>query len=299
MISGEIINSVNIMKQIKDYTDAEIIDEAQRILTEGFTLHYDQEFTQRELVDYCRRIGNTDDDMLGYTQFNPKDNPDISIVSPRPGMLLGHNDLHWHSNGTVKHIVNGKWEHKEWLICLYCVGSCPDTVLSVSNNRDAFLDLPKEEKDWWRGVEVQLNNLGMSILGKYYHATKNAETEEEKVFPIDDGYRVEYIEAKEHTGNERMPVVNVHPVGMEEFLYWQPPLIGKAWHNGERIEIEPLQKKFDAVINRTKYITDIVFRPGDILIMDQFYTLHRRSPILDKSRELWRVAIDYTNSIDK
>ncbi len=115
-----------------------MLDEATRILTEGFTLHYDQQFTMGELVEYCGRIGSTDDDMLGYMQFNPKEYPDISIVSPKPEMLLGHCDLEWHSNGTVHHVVDGVWEHKEWLICLYCVGTCLDTVLSLSNNRDAF-----------------------------------------------------------------------------------------------------------------------------------------------------------------
>lgn len=286
--------------QIKDFSDRRIMEEARRILSDGFTLHADQDFTMSELVDYCRRFGSTDDDMLGYMQFNPKDNPDISIVSPDPRMLLGHNDLEWHSNGTVHHVVDGKWGHKEWLICLYCKNYCPDTVLSVSNNRDAFLDLPPEEKAWWRKVEVQLNNNGGSILGKYYHKSKEAMTDEDRVIPIDDGYRKEYKEIAEHTGDERMPVVNVHPIGGQEFLYWQPPLITKAWHDGKLInDLDELQEKFDKVINRTKYIKDIVFRPGDILIMDQFYTLHRRSPIMNKNRELWRVAIDYKGTLDQ
>lgn len=279
-------------KQIKNFTDEEIHNEASRILSEGFTLHYDQQFTMGELVEYCGRFGNTDDDMLGYMQFNPEEHPDISIVSPKPDMLLGHCDLHWHSNGTVHHITDGVWGHKEWLICLYCVDYCPDTVLSVSNNRDAFLDLPEEEKEWWRGVEVQLNNNGGSIMGKYWNPPDVRDSG--KVARMEN-----YKEIPRHEGDTRMPVVNVHPVGGQEFLYWQPPLITKAWHNGERIDVEPLQKKFDAVINRTKYIKDIVFRPGDILIMDQFYTLHRRSPILDENRELWRVAIDYKNTLDK
>ena len=291
---------MNNEPQIKDFSDRRIMEEARRILNEGFTLHADQDFTMTELVDYCRRFGSTDDDMLGYMQFNPKDNPDISIVSPDPRMLLGHNDLEWHSNGTVHHVVDGKWGHKEWLICLYCKDYCPDTVLSVSNNRDAFLDLPADEKAWWRKVEVQLNNNGGSILGKYYHQSKEAMTDEDRVIPIDDGYRKEYKEIPEHTGDERMPVVNVHPIGGQEFLYWQPPLITKAWYDGELInDLDELQRKFDSVINRTKYIKDIVFRPGDILIMDQFYTLHRRSPIMNKKRELWRVAIDYKGTLDQ
>lgn len=280
------------MRQIKDFTDEEMLEEATRILNDGFTLYYDQEFTMGELVEYCGRIGSTDDDMLGYMQFNPEEHPDISIVSPKPEMLLGHCDLEWHSNGTVHHVVDGVWGHKEWLICLYCVDTCPDTVLSVSNNRDAFLELPEEEKDWWRKVEVQLNNNGGSIMGQYWNPPNKSDAPSVA--------RMEkYVQVPKHEGDERMPVVNTHPVGGKEFLYWQPPLISKAWHDGKQIEIGPLQKKFDAVINRTKYIKDIVFRKGDILIMDQFYTLHRRSPILDKNRELWRVAIDYKHTIDK
>ena len=101
------------MKQIKDFTDEEMLEEATRILNDGFTLYYDQEFTMGELVEYCGRIGSTDDDMLGYMQFNPEEYPDISIVSPKPEMLLGHCDLEWHSNGTVHHVVDGVREHKE------------------------------------------------------------------------------------------------------------------------------------------------------------------------------------------
>ena len=284
---------MNNEPQIKDFSDRRIMEEARRILNEGFTLHADQDFTMPELVQYCRRFGSTDDDMLGYMQFNPEDNPDISIVSPKPDMLLGHCDLEWHSNGTVHHITDGKWGHKEWLICLYCVDYCPDTVLSVSNNRDAFLDLPTEEKEWWRKVEVKLNNNGGSIMGQYWNPPDVADAG--KVARME-----KYIQAPKHEGDERMPVVNVHPIGGQEFLYWQPPLISKAWFDGKLInDLDELQEKFDSVINRTKYIKDIVFRPGDILIMDQFYTLHRRSPILDKKRELWRVAIDYKHSLDK
>ena len=76
--------------------DEEMLEEATRILNDGFTLYYDQQFTMGELVEYCRRIGSTDDDVLGYMQFNPEEYPDISIVSPKPDMLLGHCDLEWH-----------------------------------------------------------------------------------------------------------------------------------------------------------------------------------------------------------
>ena len=102
-----------------------------------------------------------------------------------------------------------------------------------------------------------------------------------------------------HKDDERMPVVNTHPVGGQEFLYWQPPLIEKAWKDGKPTDVQEIREKLKATLDRSIYQTHIVFKKGDILIMDQLYTLHRRSPVIDKSRLLWRVAIDYTNTLDK
>ena len=278
------------MKQVKTFTDKELLAEATEILEVGHTFHYEQDLTMSELVDHCRRIGDTDDDKLGYMPFNPEDNPDLSLVTPKGDGLFGHNDLKWHSNGTTWHLG----EFKEILIALYCKGSCQDTVFSIVNNRDAFLDLPEDEKNYWRSVDIQLNNLGGGIMGKYsHHGHSNPEANAKQA-------RLEgYIGMPQHEDDDHMPAVNIHPVGGQEFLYWQPPLIVKAWHNGKPIDVAELQKKYSKAIERTKYIKDIVFREGDLLIMDQLYTLHRRSPILNKERELWRVAIDYTNSIDK
>lgn len=268
-------------KQIKNFTDAEMLDEATRILTNGFTLHHEQNMTRPELVDYCRRIGDTDDDKLGYMPFNPKDTPDITLVTPGPKGLFGHSDLHWHSNGTVYHIG----EFKEILIALYCENECVDTVFSLLNNRDAFLDLPTEEQDYWRTIEVQLNNIHHGIYGEAQ--------------PKDDDSLDEYVQMERHKDDERMPVVNTHPVGGQEFLYWQPPLIEKAWKDGKPTDVQEIREKLKATLDRSIYQTHIVFKKGDILIMDQLYTLHRRSPVIDKSRLLWRVAIDYTNTLDK
>ena len=273
--------------QVKDFTDAELLAEATEILEVGYTFHYEQDLTMEELVDHCRRIGDTDDDKLGYMPFNPKDNPDIARVMPTG--LFGHSDLHWHANGTVHHLD----EFKEILIGLYCKGSCQDTVFSILNNRDAFLELPEEEKDFWRSIELQLNLSAGGVMGDFSHMSDLGYDEISGL-----GESKGYIGMEKHT-DERMSAVNVHPVGGEEFLYWQPPCIQRAWQDGKEIEVELLQGKYKAVLERTKYIKDIVFRPGDLLIMDQLYTLHRRSPILSKERELWRVAIDYTNTLDK
>ena len=264
------------MTQVKDQTYSQLVNEVGKVLDNGFVFHTDQTLTKDELVDYCRRIGNTDDDTMGQFHYNPKDNPDIARVMP--GGLFGETELQWHSNGTVHHIG----EFKEILIALYCVASCPDTVFSLMNNRDAFNKLPHNDKDWWRSIEIQLNNFGHGIYGSVEEAVADPS--------LDD-----YVMPIHHDGDERMPAVNKHPVGGQEFLYWQPPLIEKAWYKGDPIDVNELNKRYEKDLVRSKYIKDIVFRPGDFLIMDQLYTLHRRSHIVNKSRELWRVAFDYTN----
>ena len=271
--------------QVRKFTDEQIKLEAKKILADGYTFHYEQNFTRPELVDYCRRIGNTDDDKLGYMPFNPKDTPDLSYVTPEGG-LFGHCDLHWHSNGAMEHIN----DFKEIIIALYCDASCQDTVFSLLNNRDAFLELPEEEKDFWRSIEIQLNVLENGIMGTRAGLKESDEHLQEGNL---EGYEI----MKPHV-DERMPAVNIHPVDGQEFLYWQPPCIQRAWQNGKEIDIKPLQEKYSKVLEKTRYIKDIVFRPGDLLIMDQLYTLHRRSPVLSKERNLWRVAFDYTNLYD-
>jgi hypothetical protein len=45
---------------------------------------------------------------------------------------------------------------------------------------------------------------------------------------------------------------------------------------------------------RSKYLTHNIFKKGDIILMDQFSSLHRRTPITDVNRVLWRIACDYS-----
>jgi alpha-ketoglutarate-dependent taurine dioxygenase len=264
--------------QVKEFTDLELKNEVNTLLQDGFTFHYEQNLSKDELVKFCRRIGNTDDDTAGWYSYNPKDNPDISRVMP--GGLFGGTELHWHSNGTVHHLG----EFKEILIALYCKEECIDTVFSLLNNRDAFLELSESEKDYWRSIEIQLNNFGHGIYG----------TEEEA---LDDPSLDDYIEMESHKDDERMSAVNTHPVGGEEFLYWQPPLIEKAWQDGKPTDVKFVREKYKKALERSIYQKHFVFKKGDLLIMDQLYTVHRRSHIVNKTRELWRVAFDYTTII--
>jgi hypothetical protein len=64
--------------QILDYSDEEIKQLVSQIVKNGYAVLYDQKLTQREYVKAVSRMGECDS--WGYF-MNPKDNPEISIVS--------------------------------------------------------------------------------------------------------------------------------------------------------------------------------------------------------------------------
>jgi len=250
----------------------EIVNE---LLENGYSIRHNQELNMSELVDFCQQIGNTDDDVLGHMHFNPKDNPDISRV--RDNGLFGVSELEWHSNGTCCHLD----EFKEIVVCLYCVEECVDTTLSVLNQRDVFNSLTTNDKNYWRSIEVQLNHSGKPMLVP----------EEDREYH----YSEEYANFEHTHTNERMSIVGIHPITKEEFLYWQPPFITKAWRNGFRLNVDDIKKQLRELMEISIHKKEFVFKKGDLFFMDQLLTLHKRSKVVNHNRELWRLALDYEN----
>jgi alpha-ketoglutarate-dependent taurine dioxygenase len=77
------------------------------------------------------------------------------------------------------------------------------------------------------------------------------------------------------------------------------PYIVKAFTK-DGTEIEDFEDFYNTLWNdmiKSKYQYHHVFKVGDLLFMDQLNTIHRRSPIKDKDRQLWRTAFDYSNFI--
>ena len=59
-----------------------------------------------------------------------------------------------------------------------------------------------------------------------------------------------------------------------------------------QVDHEEIIERLKPIIFKSKYQTHHVFAEGDLLMMDQFTTLHRRTPVMG-DRLLWRVACDY------
>ena len=270
--------------QILDYSDEEFNQLAKTIVSQGYAVLHEQNLTQRQLVEVSKRFGNTE----AYEFFmNPVDNREISIVSgqltedgERIGMF-GDTELQWHANGSARHSFD------EIVVSLYCVEECVDTVLSICSQVDCFAELPEHTKKRYREIEIQLDHVHDAI---YKISAKNSpDNVDGPEGEIETGSKF-YKEAI-----DRRPLVGKHPHDGREYLYFMVPFIVGALQNGERINHEALCNELWETLFRSKYMFHHVFRRGDLLFMDQLHTIHRRSPVQNLERQLWRTAFDYAN----
>jgi len=274
------------MKQIKDYTDQEYKDLVTKLVRDGQVVLHEQDLTQQELTKVCERMGYTE---TNDYFMNPKDAPAISIVSgqldkdKKPIGMFRDQELQWHANGTGRH------KFREICVGLYCVYECVDTVLSINNNAKAFAGLSEEKKNFYRNIDIRLDNSGPRA--RLWPKDSDYEGVGEDTFRVGQEHYKEDV--------DRRPLVSKHPFDGEEYLYFMVPYIVKAFTKDGK-EIEDFEGFYNTLwedMIKSKYQYHQVFKVGDLLFMDQLKTIHRRSPIKDKDRQLWRTAFDYSNII--
>jgi alpha-ketoglutarate-dependent taurine dioxygenase len=262
--------------QILNFSDEKLLEVAKEIQTGKPIFFFEQDLTQSEYVKLMKRFGEPETPRLW---MNPLDNPEIFIVTgkrhedgSKVGMF-GDKELGWHSNG------NSRKDVKKILIGLYCEKPCEDTTLSIVNTRDVWRDLSEEDKEYYRGI---------SCYFKYENNTMMELHEDDPELEVMDS----------HVGSIRK-LVDKHPHTGEEYIYFSYHFIRKVWHKskGQRkvpVDRDEFVDKLYAKIMRSKYLTHHIFKKGDLILMDQFASLHRRTAIEDVNRELWRIASDYS-----
>jgi len=278
-----------MVKQILDYTDEQFTQLVHQIVDKGSVVLYDQNLTRQQLAEVCARMGKVEE--LDYF-MNPKDSPQISIVSGKvvdgkPIGMFGPTELEWHANGT------GRYNFDEICVGLYCVEECIDTVLSLVDQKKAFEELSEEDKNYYRNIEINLNNEGERARiwrndGVYSKAYENVGEEN---FRIGQKHYQETI--------DRRPLVAKHPVDGKEYFYPMLIYLYKAYYkDGREVEdFDAFYKKLRSTVLQSQYMVHHVFRKGDLLFMDQLLTSHRRSAVKNKDRQLWRTAFDYSKAV--
>lgn len=256
--------------QIFNFTDVELLSLVKEIQTKGYAIFHDQEFTEQQICDTFKRIGECEAPGLF---MNDPAHPEIFKVTDQKDDngnkigMFGGGELGWHSNGNSRHL------NDKILIGLYCIKGNPNTTLSICNTSEPFYELTEEEQEYWKNIKIRI---------KFQNNT---------MYELEDGDpELEFM--SKNKGSIRN-LVGQHPHTGKYYFYFPYHFIIKAWEGSTLIDHAEMIEKLKPIIFRSKYQRHHVFSEGDMLFMDQFTTLHRRSPVMG-DRLLWRLASDYT-----
>ena len=257
--------------QILNYNNIELKELANNIQIKGHQVFYDQELDADSYTTVMKRFGDCETPDLF---MNPKDNPEIFIVTGKRDKqgkklgMFGDTELGWHSNGNSRHNVS------HILIGLYCVEGDENTTLSICHTAKPFDDLSEEQKEYYRNITIKL---------KFKNDT---------IYHLEEGDpELEFMSASK--GSIRK-LVDKHPHTGQEYFYFPYHFITNAWEGKKKINANPMIQDLKNIIFKSKYQTHHIFHKGDLVLMDQFTSLHRRTPVYDNKRLLWRVASDYS-----
>jgi alpha-ketoglutarate-dependent taurine dioxygenase len=247
----------------------DIFKTAQHVQRQGYALFHDINFTEKEYIDYLKRFGELEAPGLF---MNPDKYPELFIVTDKKDEagnkigMFGGGELGWHSNGNGRHLID------KILISLYCIEGDVNTTLSVCNTSDPFYDLSEDEQQYWKSIKIRLKFQNDTM----YHLD-------------DDDPELEFM--SKNKGSIRS-LVGQHPHTNRFYFYFPYHFIVKAWEGKKPIDHKEMIERLKPIIFQSKYQFHHVFARGDLLLMDQFTTLHRRSPVMG-DRLLWRIAGDY------
>lgn len=241
------------------------------VQSRGLAIFYEQDLNERKFIDLMKRIGECETP----NQFmNPKEYPEISLVTAQRDKkgqklgMFGEGELGWHSNGNSRHLID------KILIGLYCVKGDPNSTLSVCQTSMPFYDLSADEQEYWKSIRIRL---------KFQNNTMYNLSEDDP----------ELVFMSQNRGSIRK-LVDRHPVTGQYYFYFPYFFIVKAWQGSKPIDHLEMIERLKPLIFKSKYQHHFVFSRADLLLMDQFTTLHRRTPVTQE-RLLWRIASDYKN----
>jgi len=252
-----------------------VYDLATKIQNEGYVKLHEQNLDEASYIKLMKSFGECE--APGYF-MNPKEYPEIYLVTGKKDSdgnkigMFGDTELGWHSNGNSRHNID------KILVALYCVKEDINTTLSICNTSDPFYELSEDDKEYFRSIKIKI---------KFKNDTFYNLTEDDEELAL--------ISA--HKGSIRK-LVGVHPHSEKEYFYFPYHFICGAWRNSKKMqepEFTDMIERLKKIIFKSRHQHHHIFKEGDLLLMDQFTTLHRRTPVLDNNRLLWRIACDYSN----
>jgi taurine dioxygenase len=243
---------------------------AEELLNKGAVLAHEQDMNEETYVTFMKQFGECETPGLF---MNPMKYPEIFLVTGKLNNkgkkigMFGDSELGWHSNGNSRHNID------KIVIALYCINEDINTTLSLCDTATPFEELDDTEKDFWRNIKVRIQFQNNTM----YHLA-------------DDDPELEFM--SKNRGSIRS-LIGKHPVTGKEYFYFPYHFIVKAWDGSKQIDHKTMIEAVQEIIFKSKHQFHHIFKKGDLLLMDQFTTLHRRTPVNDPDRLLWRIACDY------
>ena len=244
--------------------DARLITEA--VLSDGVVLIRNQVLTPDEEVNFCERIGNcqeyTDVDRTKHIACHPKI---LRVTGEKDEHgeegLFGHTSaLDWHANQASNY-------ERAPLIWLYGVKGTEGSCTSWIDMQAAYNDLSKSEQEELSDIQITLGYKS----GSY----------------SDSKFFVEH-----HATDRPFNLVHTNDAGKTGFYFPFLQIFGMVGM-GEWA-FETMMEYLKQHVLQEKYRYDHYWRDGDIVISEQWLTIHKRHEFDNMdTRLLHRIAFDY------
>jgi alpha-ketoglutarate-dependent taurine dioxygenase len=235
------------------------------------------------------------------------------LVDDKNKGLFANDDVDWHSD-LIPEIDSQE------VVGLYAKTITYHTETWICSSTKYWKSLSTEIQDWLRSLEVEILNKGSNNKtpffkpdesqwergdwdNQYTETVVNGIRKNRQLSQIKNSSNISDVDAKkfkEHRGVvTQHKLVTNHPLEVPG-VFFPPYEIVNFYKDNNVIEnAENLhQMIYNDLVLSGKYTYKHVWKPGDILLMDQVNTIHRRTKVLDnKSRELLRAAGWYKSNV--
>lgn len=230
-----------------------------------------QSFTAQELIDFADRIGEWErlpadvvaqrspDGVDGVQRVCAGHNPDGTAMG-----LFGHDDdLEWHANRPSSE------KDRKPIVLLHAVKASAGSRISWANMVMAYDELPEERKQWLNG------KLGI------YGFEPNTYTQSFNIW-------------KPHRNEKGQPFVRTGPTGLKGMFFPRYQFFG--FKDVEPEENDRVVQELIDHAYQEKYFYHHDYQDGDIIMGDQWFTVHKRWACELGERLLYRVTMDWSKT---
>lgn len=268
---------------LKSMSDIEIREFGKTIIEDNVLIIRDQNIDKFELNRILRCIGRLAE--IGGYMKDEDLNTFMRVTNRRDSEgkktgIFADKEIDWHSNG------NNRETGRQCCVVLLCVEPGIDSITSFVDTRQAYLDLPADIKQIVDDTDCLYGFSTEHDGHPFYDVDEN-----------DQEY--EFFKNLESSPDGiTRPLVYTHPFSGEHGLYFPYPSIHNMWRrNGQSLDYQWLREYLINHVFQDKYIHHHnSWRKGDLIIMDQFHSLHKRNEV-QGDRFLYRVVIDYSKSL--